>query len=171
MKTWLHWVPTGPMLRVSLVPRLWPSPPRTRGDCLCLPLGSAIIMIIILNRGLIQLPGQINNKVPSSQSLYWTLLLTEGIVSKQPPPYPTSFDPQALSTHLLLGTSLGYPAVLTKMASPLFFGHWTGLDLGCAKRYICIYTHYVVMEFNWWVGHLFGGLRNKFVLNTHALRI
>ena len=27
------------------------------------------------------------------------------------------------------------------------------------------------MEFNWWVGHLFGGLRNKFVLNVHSLKI
>ena len=27
------------------------------------------------------------------------------------------------------------------------------------------------MEFNWRVGHLFGGLRNRLVLNTHALRI
>ena len=55
MKTWLQWVSTGPMLSVSLVPRLWPSPPRTMGDCLHLPLSSAIIMIIILSRGLIQL--------------------------------------------------------------------------------------------------------------------
>ena len=31
------------------------SPPRTMGDCLHLPLSSAIIMIIILSRGLIQL--------------------------------------------------------------------------------------------------------------------
>ena len=29
----------------------------------------------------------------------------------------------------------------------------------------------VIMEFNWRVGHLFGGLRNRLVLNTHALRI
>ena len=27
------------------------------------------------------------------------------------------------------------------------------------------------MEFNWWVGHLFGGLWNKFVLNVHSLKI
>ena len=27
------------------------------------------------------------------------------------------------------------------------------------------------MEFNWRVGHLFGGPRNRLVLNTHALRI
>ena len=67
--------------------------------------------------------GQINNKVLASQSLYWTLLLTEGVVSKQPPPYLTSFDPQAWSTHPLLGQSLGYPAVPTKTANPLLF--WT----------------------------------------------
>ena len=34
MKTWLQWVSKGPMLSVSLVPRLWPSPPRTMSDCL-----------------------------------------------------------------------------------------------------------------------------------------
>ena len=38
-----------------LVPRLWPSPPRTLGVCLRLSLSSAIIMIMILSRGLIQL--------------------------------------------------------------------------------------------------------------------
>ena len=32
-----------------------PRPPRTMGDCLRLPLSSAIIMIIILSGGLIQL--------------------------------------------------------------------------------------------------------------------
>ena len=36
---------------------------------------------------------------------------TQGVVSKQPPSYPTSFDPQASSTHPLLEQSLGYPAV------------------------------------------------------------
>ena len=46
---------TGPMLSASLVPRVSPSPLRTMGDCLRLPLSSAIIMIIILSRGLIQL--------------------------------------------------------------------------------------------------------------------
>ena len=78
------------------------------------PLSSAIIMIIILNRGLIQLASatlRTRYLYIASQSLYWTPLLTEGVVSKQPPPYPTSFDP------------LGYPAVPTKTASPLLF--WT----------------------------------------------
>ena len=51
--------------------------------------------------------GKLRTKVLTSQSLYWTLLLTEGVVSKQPPPYPTRFDPQAWSTHPLLGQSLG----------------------------------------------------------------
>ena len=32
-----------------------PSPPRTLGNCLRLPLSSAIIMIIIVSRGLIEL--------------------------------------------------------------------------------------------------------------------
>ena len=47
--------------------------------------------------------GQIKNRVPASQCLYLTLLLTEGVESKQPRPYPTSFDSQAWSTHPLLG--------------------------------------------------------------------
>ena len=55
MKTWLQWVSTGPMLSASLVPRLWPSPPRTMSDCLRLPLSSTTIMTIILSRGLIQM--------------------------------------------------------------------------------------------------------------------
>ena len=67
--------------------------------------------------------GQIKTKVAAPQSMYRTLLLTEGVVSKQPPPYPTNFDPQAWSTHQLLGQSLGYPAVPTKSPSPLPF--WT----------------------------------------------
>ena len=70
-------------------------------------------------------------KVAATQSLYWTLLLTEGVVSKQPPPYPTSFDPQAWSTHPLLGQSQGYPAVPTKTPSPLLVWtpDWSGAGL------------------------------------------
>ena len=125
MKTWLQWVSKGPVLSVPLVPRLWPSPPRTMGDYLRVPMSSAIIMIIILSRGLMQLAraNLPQAKVLASQSLYWTLLLTEGVVSKQPPPYPTSLDPQAWSTHPLLGQPLGYPTVPTKTASSLLF--WT----------------------------------------------
>ena len=62
------------------------------GDCLCLPLSSAIIMIIILSRGLTQL-AKANYEQGTCQSK--PVLNTEGVVSKQPPPYPTSFDPQA----------------------------------------------------------------------------
>ena len=63
--------------------------------------------------------------------LYQTLLLTEGAVSKQLPPHPTSFDPRAWSTHQLLGQSLGYAAVPTKTPSPLLFWTqgWTGPGL------------------------------------------
>ena len=94
------------------------------GDCLCLPLSSAIIMIIILSRGLTQL-AKANYEQGTCQSK--PVLNTEGVVSKQPPPYPTSFDPQAWSTHPLLGQSLGYPAVPTKTAIPPLF-----LDTGLA---------------------------------------
>ena len=99
------------------------------GECLYLPLSSAVIMIIISAEARCSWLGQIKTKVLASQSLHWTLLLTEGVVSKQPPPYPTSFDPKAWSTHPLLGQSLGYPAVLTKTSSPLHF--WAP---GCAWR-------------------------------------
>ena len=53
---------------------------------------------------------------------------TQGVVSKQPPSYPTSFDPQASSTHPLLEQSLGYPAVPTKKSIPLLFStlDWPG---------------------------------------------
>ena len=44
----------------------------------------------------------------------------------------------------------------------------------CLLKDACdrLYTRFsVIMEFNWRVGHLFGGLRNRLVLNTHVLRI
>ena len=49
--------------------------------------------------------GQIKTKVLASQSLHWTLLLTEGVVSKEPPPYPTSFDRKAWSIRAVPGLS------------------------------------------------------------------
>ena len=98
-----------------------------------LPQSSAIVLIIILSRGLIQ-PARANKKkVFFSRGLFRTLLVTEGVVSKQSPSYPPSFDPQAWSTHPQLRQTLGYPAVPTKTASPLQFGHRTGLEPGCAR--------------------------------------
>ena len=76
--------------------------------------------------------GKLRTKVRTSQSLYWTLLLTEGVVSKQPPPYPTSFDPQAWSTLPLLGQSLAIQLYQARRQAPYFFEHWTGLEPGCA---------------------------------------
>ena len=76
----------------------WPSPQRTMGDCPHLPLSSAIIMIIILIRGLIQLARAIRKRqlpVKTSTEHYW-----RGCV-KTAPSYPTSFDPLAWSTHPL----------------------------------------------------------------------
>ena len=58
------------------------SPPRTLGGCLRIPLSSAIIMIIIVSRGLIELVRAKGNKVLASQSLKLALLLTERGVSK-----------------------------------------------------------------------------------------
>ena len=131
MKTWLQWVSTD----------------RSYAKCV---LGTKTLTLPTQDNGWLSAPptelcnyhdkhsqqrpdtaGQINNKVLASQSLYWTPLLTEGIVSKQPPPYPTSFDPQALSTHPLLGQPLGYPAVPTKKESPLLFWtpNWPGAGL------------------------------------------
>ena len=72
--------------------------------------------------------GQIKTKVAASQSLYWTLLLTEGVVSKQPPPYPTRFDLQAWSTHPLLARAVrGLSSCSDQDAKPL-----TCLDVGLA---------------------------------------
>ena len=116
MKTWLEGVSKGPMLSVSLVPRLWPSPHRTMGDCLHLPLNSAWFSWL----------GQIKTNVLASQNLHWTLLLTEGVVSKQPPPYPTDgCDPKVSPTHPLLATVRAVPGLpsCTKTSSPLRF--WT----------------------------------------------
>ena len=45
------------------------SPPRTLGGCLCIPLSSVIIMIIIVSRALIELVRAKGNKVLASQSL------------------------------------------------------------------------------------------------------
>ena len=55
-------------------------------------------------------------------------------MSIRPPPYPTSFDPKAWSTHPLLGQSLGYPAYWPRRQAPYIFGHRTGLEPGCARR-------------------------------------
>ena len=48
-------------------------------------------------------------------------------MSKQPPPYPTTFEPKARSTHPLLGHSLGYPAGTDQDVKPPTF-----LDTGLA---------------------------------------
>ena len=56
-------------------------------------------------------------------------------MSIKPPPYPTSFDPQALSIYSLLGQYLGYSVVPIKTDSPLLFWtpHWPGARLRPAK--------------------------------------
>ena len=69
----------------------WPSPPRKMDGCPRLPLSSAIIMIIILSNGLIQLARE-NYEKGSCQSK--PLLNTDGrVVSKQPPPTPLVLTP------------------------------------------------------------------------------
>ena len=49
--------------------------------------------------------------------------LLKGLCQNNPLPTPLVLPPQAWSTNPLLGQSLGYPAVPTKMPSPLLFGH------------------------------------------------
>ena len=112
MKTWLQWVSKGRMLNVSLVPRLWPSPSRTMGDCLHLPLSSAIIIIIILSRGLIQL-------ARANYTEHCCLL--KGLCQNSTLPTPLVLTPR--STHPVVGCSLGYSALPTKPPSPLLV--WT----------------------------------------------
>ena len=60
--------------------------------------------------------------------------LLKGLCQNNPLPTPLVLPPQAWSTNPLLGQSLGYPAVPTKMPSPLLFGYSTGLEQGCAHR-------------------------------------
>ena len=119
MKTRLQWVSKGYMLSLSLVPRLWPFPPRTMGDCKRLSLSSAIIMIIILSRGLIQL-ARANKEQGTCQSkpLLITAAYWRGCV-KTAPCYLLSFDSQAWSAHPLLGQSVGLNDLnyLTKVLS------------------------------------------------------
>ena len=67
---------------------------------------------------------EIKNKVFASQSLYWSLLLTKGVVSKHPPSYPNSFDPQAWCTHPLLRQPLGQIYLLAKVVNIVYF-MWT----------------------------------------------
>ena len=67
------------MLCMLLVPRLSPSPTRTVGESLSLPLSSAIIMIIIVSRGLIEL-ARAKYKQRACQSK--PLVNTAGVVSK-----------------------------------------------------------------------------------------
>ena len=94
MSTWLQWVSTGPQLSMPLVPRLSPSPPRTLTNCLRLPLSSAMIMIIIISRGLIQLArvkyeqGTCQSKPLVNTAAYWRGCVKIG------PPYPTSSAPR-----------------------------------------------------------------------------
>ena len=76
-----------------LVPRLWPSPTRTVGESLRLSLSSAIILIIIVSRGLIEL-ARAKYKQCACQSK--PLVNTAGVVSNSPPPYPTYFAPPGL---------------------------------------------------------------------------
>ena len=109
------------------------------GQCLQnMKIKTKAINIIILSRGLIHLGGYGKLKaryLPVKDSSEHFCLL-KGLCQNSPFPTPLYFDPQAWSTHPLLGQSLGYPAKPTKTARPLifghFFGHWIGLVPGCA---------------------------------------
>ena len=76
------------MLSMSFLPRFWPFSPKTLGDCLCLSLSFAIIMIIILSRVLIQLAR--TRYLPVKAASEHCCLL-KGLCNNSPPPYPTSF--------------------------------------------------------------------------------
>ena len=77
-------------IRMCLVSRLSPSPPRTMGNCLHLPLSSAIsTIIIIVRRSLIQLARAQYQQVKPlvNTAPYWRSCV------KIASPYPTSFAP------------------------------------------------------------------------------
>ena len=83
MKTWL-WVSKGPMLSASLVPRLWPFPPRTMGDCLHLPAEAWFSWL-----------GQIKTKVLAVKACTEPAAYGRGCV-KTAPSLPHWFWPQGL---------------------------------------------------------------------------
>lgn len=68
-------------------------------------------MIITVSRGLIEL-ARAKEKQGSSRE---TLLHTERVVSNSPLLSPLVLPPPPLPTHSLLGQSLGYPAMPTKI--------------------------------------------------------
>ena len=124
---------TGPQLSMSLVPRISPSPPRTLGNCLHLSLCSAIIMIIVVSRSLIQLArAKLEQYTCQSKPLVNTAPYWRGCV-RIPPLYPTSFASQAWAIHPLLGQSLGLSACADQVAKPPTFLETT-LDWSREKR-------------------------------------
>ena len=81
------------MLCMLLVPRLWPSPTRNLDESLRLPHSSAIIIIIIVSRGLIELVWA-KYKQGACQSK--PLVITAGVCQSSLPPYPNCFAPPGL---------------------------------------------------------------------------
>ena len=72
--------------------RLWPSPPRTIDDCLHLPLSSALIMIIILSRGLIQLA---RARYSPFKACTEHCCLLKGLCQNSPLPTPLVLTPRS----------------------------------------------------------------------------
>ena len=108
MKTWLQWVSTD----------------RSYAKCV---LGNKTLTLPTQDNGWLSASrpdaaGQINNKVLASQSLYWTLLLTEGVLSKQPPPYPTiaTIGNKIVETLYLNRVTLENKRIRTPPLSPPF---------------------------------------------------
>ena len=144
------------MLSVSLVPRLWSSPPRTMGDWwLCnyqqqqqqqqnfinkqinlqkycpqltrlFEAGQCVQNIKIETKAINIIILKLRTRYLPVKASSEHCCLMKGLCQNSPS-LPHKFWPHAWSTHPLLGQSLGYPAKPTKTASPL-----TVLDTGLA---------------------------------------
>ena len=124
MKTCFQWVSKGPMLSVSLVPRLGTFPPRTMGDCLHLPLSSAIFMIIILSRGLVQLARAKPMYSPVKASTEHCSLL-KGLCQNSPLPTPLVLTPRPDPPTHCQGSPWAIQPYRPRRQALYFFGHRT----------------------------------------------
>ena len=111
--------------KYTLVPRLSPSPPRTLGNCLCLPLNSAVIMIIIVSRSQIQMA---RAKLEQGTCQSKPLVLTPLFCVKIAPSLPHwSYPPPPRQGLIHPPTVREVPAAIncTNQGTP----HWPGAGL------------------------------------------
>ena len=132
MKTWLQWVSKGPRLSASLVPKLWPSPPRTMGDCLHLPLSSAIIMIIIQRPDSAD-EGKLRPRYSQVKACTEHCCLLKGLCQNSPLPTPLVLNPRPDPPTHCQGSPWAIQLYRPRRQAPYIFGHRAGLEPGCAR--------------------------------------